>query len=91
MVEGVMPAGGSCWPSCDVDFSAMGFLQAQGGGEHDFRVGHRADMLQRLFVFTRRARRAAIPGHDDIEVAHIRVMRGAKNAAVGRKAGENDG
>ena len=48
-------------------------------------------MLKRLAVFPRRARGAAIPRHDDLEVTHVRVVRRAENAAVGREAGKDDG
>ena len=48
-------------------------------------------MLKRLSVFPRRARGAAVGRHDDLEVTHVGVVRGAENAAVGREAGKDDG
>ncbi len=48
-------------------------------------------MLKRLSVFPRRARGAAIPRHDNLQVTHVGVVRGAKNAAVGRDARKDEG
>ena len=59
----------------------------RGRRRHDLRVGHGSDVLQRLAVFTRGARGAAIARNDDLEMAHVGVVRRAENAAVRREAG----
>jgi len=48
-------------------------------------------VLKRLSVFARRARGAAVPRHDDLQVTHVGVVRRAENAAVGRQAGKDEG
>jgi len=48
-------------------------------------------VLKRLAVFAGRARGAAIARHDDLQVTHVGVMRGAENTAVGRESGKDEG
>ena len=60
-------------------------------GRHYFAAGHSLNMLERLKMLTSRSGGTTIFGDIDVQIAHLSIVCGAKNTAVGQKPRQNEG
>ena len=60
-------------------------------GRHYFAAGHGLNMLERLKMLTSRSGGTTIFGDIDVQIAHLSIVCGAKNTAVGPKPRQNEG